>query len=99
MEAYKAQDGITLLQLATSLAMYWQTATSLPIACGVGTATCTRNDQEKEKNTSVLACCNCKLAEEENPNPSIYRDYSHTKDKICQRRSQKAPKTSTGIYL
>jgi hypothetical protein len=51
---------------------------------------------EKGKKTSTPACCNCKLADEEETHPSNYRGCSHETDEMRKKKSQRAPKATTG---
>jgi hypothetical protein len=43
IQAYKSQNGLTRAITAKSWAMTGQTASNLPIVCGVEAATCTRS--------------------------------------------------------
>jgi hypothetical protein len=54
---------------------------------------------EKGNSSSTLTCCNWKLAEGEKLHPSNYWGCSDAKDEICHRRTQREPKTTTGMVF
>ncbi|XP_033608728.1 uncharacterized protein LOC111867859 isoform X1 [Cryptotermes secundus] len=51
---------------------------------------------EKQNAASTPACCNCELKEGEKPHPANYRGCRHAREELQRRKSQRAPKTTTG---
>jgi hypothetical protein len=53
---------------------------------------------EKDNTASIPTCCNCKLVDGEEPHPSNCRVCNrYAKEETRRRKSQRAPKTTTGM--
>jgi hypothetical protein len=87
-----------VLQLPT-IRLSGVTARNLPLVCGVETVTCTRSARKKGNVALTLTCCKCKLLDGEKPHPTNYRGCGHAKDQMRKRKSQTAPKTTTGCFF
>jgi hypothetical protein len=93
---YEAQTGLTQWYGCQQLSHVWGNCKQPPHCMWYGGGHLNKECLEKGNTASILTCCNCKLVDGEEPHPSNCRGCRHAKEEVRKRKSQRAPKTTTG---
>jgi hypothetical protein len=96
VEAYRTQNTLTQCHNCQQFGHVWANCKQPPHCLWCGGGHLHKECPEKGNTSSTSACCNCRLVEGENPHPASYRGCKHVKEELLKKKSQRAPKATTG---
>jgi hypothetical protein len=96
VEGYRAQSALTQCHNCQRFGHVWVNCKQPPRCLWCGGGHLHKECPERENAASTPACCNCKLMEGEKAHPANYRGCRHAKEELQKRKSQKAPRNTTG---
>jgi hypothetical protein len=99
VEAYRTQNYLWQCHNCQQFGHVWANCKQPPRCLWCGGGHLHKECPEKGNTSSAPACCNCRLAKGEKPHPANYRGCRHAKEELQKKKSQRAPKTTTGYSL
>jgi hypothetical protein len=99
VEAYRAQNTLTQCHNCQQFGHIWANCEQAPHCLWCWGRYLYKDCSERRHAASTPTCCNCHLAEGEKAHLANYRGCRHGKEQLQKRKSQRIPKTTTGMVF